>query len=117
MSFQSDMAETAHELLTEFGATATLKKVSAGTYDPSTGTATRTESTSTITLYEEDVKGRDIDGTLIKSGDKMATISAQGLVPETGDVINYMGVDWSVVSVTRENTNALAVVYYAVMRK
>jgi hypothetical protein len=111
------MSQMANELLTEFGSTATLKKVTAGTYDPSTGTATRTESTSTITLYEEDVKGRDVDGTLIKSGDKKATISAQGLAPETGDVINYMGTDWAVVSVTRENANALAVVYYAVLRK
>ena len=52
MSFQSDMAATAHQLLTEFGADATLIKVVAGTYDPDTSSATNTETNYAITMYE-----------------------------------------------------------------
>lgn len=117
MSFQAEMAAAAHELLTEFGATATLKKISAGAYDTNTGTATRTETSSTITLYDMDASGKDIDGTIIKTGDKRAMISATGSAPENGDLINYLAFDWSIVSVTRENINGLSVMFYAVIRR
>ena len=118
MTFQSDMALTAHELLTEFGATATLVKVIAGTYDPDTGSVSNTETSYTITLYEEDASGSDIDGSQIKAGDKLAIISTIGSVqPETNDRITYQGADWMVVDSTRENVNGLACVYYVTMRK
>lgn len=118
MSFQSDMAATAHELLTEFGATATLVKVVAGTYDPATGSVGTTETSYTVTMYEEDASGNDVDGSQIKAGDKLAMISTIGSVqPETNDRITYQGADWMVVDATRENVNGLACVYYVTMRK
>lgn len=118
MTFQSDMALTAHELLTEFGTTATLIKVVAGTYDPATSSVSNTETSYTVTLYEEDASGADIDGSQIKAGDKLAMISAIGSVqPETNNRITYQGADWMIVDATRENVNGLACVYYVTMRK
>lgn len=118
MSFQSDMAATAHQLLTEFGVTAILIKVVAGSYDPAVGSTTNTETSYTITMYEEDASGTDVDGTQVKAGDKLAMISASGTVqPETNDRITYQGASWQVVSSTRENANGLAVIYYVTMRK
>lgn len=118
MSFQSDMAATAHELLTEFGTTGILIKSVAGVYDVDTGTSTPTETNYTITMYEEDASGSDTDGTQVKAGDKLAMISTVGSVqPETNDRITYQGADWQVVSSTRENANGLAVIYYVTMRK
>jgi hypothetical protein len=118
MSFQSDMAATAHELLTEFGTTATLVKVVVGTYDTSTGSVSNTETSYTITMYEEDASGSDVDGSQIKAGDKLAMISTDGSVqPETNDRITYQSADWMVVDATRENVNGLACVYYVTMRK
>ena len=118
MSFQYDMAATAHELLTEFGTTATLVKVVAGTYDPDTGSVSNTETSYTITMYEEDASGSDVDGSQVKAGDKLAMISTVGSVqPETNDRIAYQGADWMIVDATRENVNGLACVYYVTMRK
>ncbi len=118
MTFQSDMALTAHELLTEFGTTATLVKVVAGTYDPATSSVSNTETNYTVTLYEEDASGSDIDGSQIKAGDKLAMISTIGSVqPETNDRITYQGADWMIVDATRENVNGLACVYYVNLRK
>lgn len=118
MSFQSDMAATAHQLLTEFGADATLIKVVAGTYDPDTSSTTNTETNYAITMYEEDASGSDVDGTQVKAGDKLAMISTVGSTqPETNDRITYQGADWQVVDATRENVNGLACVYYVTMRK
>lgn len=118
MSFQSDMAATAHELLTEFGTTGILIKSVAGVYDVDTGTSTPTETNYTITMYEEDASGSDTDGTQVKAGDKLAMISTSGTVqPETNDRITYQSADWQVVSSTRENANGLAVIYYVTMRK
>lgn len=118
MSFQSDMAATAHQLLTEFGVSATLIQVVAGIYDPSSSTSSSTETSYTITMYEEDASGSDVDGTQVKAGDKLAMISAIGSVqPQTNDRITYQGADWQVVDATRENVNGLACVYYVTMRK
>lgn len=118
MTFQADMAVTAHELLTEFGVTATLVKVVAGSYDPGTGSVSNTETSYTVTLYEEDASGNDVDVTQVKQGDKLAMISTVGAVqPETSDRIAYQGEEWVVVDATRENVNGLAVVYYVTMRK
>lgn len=118
MSFQSDMAATAHQLLTEFGTTGVLVKSVAGAYNPDTGTSTPVETNYTITLYEEDASGTDIDGTQVNAGDKLAMISTSGTVqPETNDRITYQSASWQVVSSTRENANGLAVIYYVTMRK
>jgi hypothetical protein len=76
-TFYDDMAATAVELLTEFGAPVVLPRVTGGSYDPVTGETTpgSDDSQTTIGLikpYPDNL----IDGTRIRSTDKMLVITA-----------------------------------------
>lgn len=65
-----DDADTAAELLEEFGQSVTLTSKTSGAYSPSTGAAAVTTSTQTVSAVVLDYGSRDIDGTLIRAGDK-----------------------------------------------
>ena len=92
MSFYSELAETATELLAEFGAPGTLaRSLTAGptTYDPETGTTTTPTSlpeplVAAVFEYDE----RLIDGSLIQQGDREAYVSVAGLEePKNTDIL------------------------------
>lgn len=72
--YQSD-ADTAVDLLEEFGQSVTLTSKTSGAYSPSTGIAAVTTSTQTVNAVSLDYVSRDIDGTLIKAGDKRLLIA------------------------------------------
>ena len=58
------------------GQALTLTRQSAGNYDPATGSSTVTTSTQTGTGAIFDYGNKNIDGTLIKQGDKNLLLSA-----------------------------------------
>ena len=65
-------AATAKRLLERFGAAATLKRDTTGTYDPSTGTSPVTTESLATTAAVFAYPQRYIDGTLILQGDQQA---------------------------------------------
>jgi hypothetical protein len=102
MSFDySEMAAVADELLTEFGATATMTRNTAGTYDTSDGTtAAPTTTVQTVTAAVFDYEQKYLDGTLILAGDKQAFLSPAGITaPLQGDVLTWQGTDYTVIAV------------------
>ena len=76
MSFYSRMKATVDRMLKGKGQTLTLTRQSSGTYDPATGLAAVTTSTQTGTGAIFDYGNKNIDGTLIKQGDKNLLLSA-----------------------------------------
>ena|SRR3990172_3335408 len=98
MTFYSELAATADQLIEEFGADATLKRVTAGTYSADTGGAAPTESSSPVMCVVFDFANKDIDGTLVISGDKDCYMRVKGgVAPRTGDVLVWDGMDYRVV--------------------
>lgn len=99
MSFYTDLRSTAHGLLRDKGATLTLTKKTSGAYSQSTGAATVTETTYSITAAVFDYPQRVIDGTLIQQGDKKVLVSAQGLTvdPDVDDAVTISSVSHQVV--------------------
>jgi hypothetical protein len=99
MSFYTDLRAMAHGQLVDKGATLTLKKRTAGAYDPNTGAATVTETSYSITGAVFDYPQRVIDGTLIQQGDKKVLVSAEGLTvdPDVDDAVNIATVDHTIV--------------------
>lgn len=88
MTFYSDMAATAVELLTEFGQGITFGSVTTGAYDPTTGTVTNTTTNYTGKGAAFDYEQKDIDGTNIRQGDRRVYIAPDlGVVPKTGDTV------------------------------
>lgn len=73
----SEIAETANEILAEYGQAVTLTRIVPGTYNPATGGMTGA-STSTQTGWGAvfEYINKNIDGTLIQSGDKQLLLSA-----------------------------------------
>lgn len=94
MPFQ---ARTVRKLLDDLGQQATLKTYTEGTYNPSTGTLTRSNTTYTVKVYPASYKLEDIDGTNVVLGDKKIYLSARDTsfstipTPEVGDEIVGLG--------------------------
>ena len=90
MSFDyGDMAEVADDLLHEFGQAGVLGSVTDGAYNPETGEAGPTSAPHAVTAAIFDFPQKYIDGTLIRTGDKRALLSALGLAvtPKSGDTL------------------------------
>jgi len=85
------LADTAAELLDEFGMSMTLARASSSspTYDTATGVATPVSPVSyTVTGAKFDYAAREIDGTLIQAGDQRVYLSTTGAVlPLPGDTL------------------------------
>lgn len=90
MSFDyAETAETAAELLTEFGAMVTLTRITPGGYDPSTGTVVNTEVTHTAAGVKLEYEQRLIDGTNILQGDQRVYLDPLiAEAPQAGDKLN-----------------------------
>lgn len=92
-------AATALRLLTRFGSAVTVTRVTPGAYDPETGTnGSGSTATWTPQGVRLDYSAREIDGTLILSGDQRVYMSAEpGLDPQPGDTVTLGADVWRVV--------------------
>lgn len=76
MEFYAKMRATADRILRGKGQAITLTRQTSGTYSPSSGTATVTTTTQSGYGAVFEYIDRNIDGTLIKAGDKQLLLSA-----------------------------------------
>lgn len=76
MEFYAKMRATADKILRGKGQAITLTRQSSGTYAPSTGLATVSTSTQTGYGAVFEYVDHNIDGTLVKAGDKQLLLSA-----------------------------------------
>jgi hypothetical protein len=106
MAFYDEMAVMALEMITEFGQPVIIRAITAGEYDPETGTAgpgTVVEQTAQGILLE--FTGQEFqNNSLIKQGDKKLKIAAQGLawVPDLLNKVIVQGRTWSIVPPLKE---------------
>lgn len=90
MNIYEESALDAHEMLSEFGQKVTIKRITAGAYDPATGAAAQTTIMQMGTAVVLDYGIKDIDGTLIKTGDKRLLLSAVGITaPQVDDIVTF----------------------------
>lgn len=92
MSFDyASIAIEAAALIEEFGAEGTLTRKGAGTYAPSTGAATPTETELAVTACVFPYGDKFIDGTTITTRDRQAFIAASAGMsePREGDVFEW----------------------------
>lgn len=112
MSFYAELAQVAQDLLAEYGQETTLTKVTAGVYNPATGTAAETRTPRTVTAAAFDYETKYIDGTLILSGDKQVFMSVVGNEePKPGDLLAWMGRDWRVITFKNLAPAGISVLY------
>jgi len=92
MSLRDDFVEAADELWTEFDSvtvSGTYRRTVAGAYNPATGATGATVTTVSVSVIREEWRQDQIDGTVVKVGDRIAKIRSNelGFEPSTEDQI------------------------------
>ena len=101
MTLATSLRATASKLMAKFGGTATIRRVTTGTYNPVTGTASESISDTTVKGVVEDVNAREVND-LVQAGDRRLTIAAADVnaTPTTADKVVISSVVHQVIRVT-----------------
>lgn len=119
MSFYSEMAATAADMLAEFGQVMQLGVPFTGNYNPAS-------ATSSLTFVDHPVTGaafaypqKDIDGSLVKAGDVKVYLSMRGLdvVPTTTQKLSIGGVPHTIIAVEPLSPAGTVVIYTLQVRR
>lgn len=119
MSFYGNLAATAQRLLTKYGQTVTLRRVTPGAYNPSSGQAAAPTADFNFSGALFDFKDgviKDSD-TLIEAGDKQLLLEAAA-APMIDDVFIIGGEAWQAVAKPKSiNPAGTPVLYVVHLRK
>ena len=101
MALSGPLRKVASKLMAKFGGEATIRRVTVGAYNTSTGTAAETTSDTVLRGVVEDVSVREVND-LIQSGDKRLTVAAADVaaVPSTADRVLIGGITHQIIRVT-----------------
>lgn len=122
MTFYSDLADLADELLAEFGQAVTIRHRTPGTYDPATGTTTvtTTEQAGTGAVFEFSLSQAGqyfAPDSMIHAGDKQLLLSPLDITaPDIGDQIVIGSTTWAVQAVKTTNPAGTVVLYELLLR-
>jgi hypothetical protein len=90
---------TALRLLKKYGQTITVDQISTGSYNPLSGTQTTTKTSSTAIGALFNHKAKDVDESLIMSGDKRLIMDSSINI-KTDDLVLAGGIIYTVVAVS-----------------
>lgn len=107
----TSLKATASGLLSDKGQPMTLTQKTTGEYDPETASAPVTTATETVYGAVFDYAAKDIDGTLIKRGDKRVIMEATSLTPTSTDTLTIGGVVHNIVEAVPINPGGVVVIY------
>ena len=117
MALADSLARVASNVLKQFGGDVTVRYVTAGGYNTTTGAITESESDTTIKGILEDVNLREVNE-LVQAGDKRLTVAADGLttLPETKDRIVISGVVHQIIRVETTEQDNTAITLELILR-
>lgn len=119
MTFYSDMADVADDLIVEFGQVVTLKVAAGTAYNPATGEVTVTYTDQAGHGCTVDFDKGLIDGEKVRIGDRLVLLSPFGLSePTEGDKLVIGSDTWNVIPpVVVTNPAGTPVLYEVQVRK
>ena len=117
MALAGSLRKTATKLMSKFGGDVTLRTVTPGVYNPTTGTASEVTSDVTIKGVLEDVSAREVND-LIQAGDRRLTIAATDVnaAPTTADRIIISGATYQVVRIATIEQDNQPITYELILR-
>ena len=117
MALADSLARVASNVLKQFGGDVTVRIVTAGSYNATTGAVTESESDTTVPGILEDVNLREVNE-LIQAGDKRLTVAADDLAtaPETKDRVVIGGVVHQIISVETQEQDNTAITHELIPR-
>ena len=117
MALAGSLAKVAATLIGKFGADVTVRFVTAGTYNTTTGTVTESTSDTTEKGIIEGVTSTE-DDELIKRTDKRLTVAADDLttVPAPKDRVVISSVEYQIITVNTQEQEGTAITYELFLR-
>ena len=117
MALAGSLRKTAAKLMSKFGGNVTLRTVTPGVYNPTTGTASEVAADVTIKGVLEDVNAREV-GDLIQAGDRRLTIAAADVnaAPTSADRVIISGVAYQVVRIATIEQDNQPITYELILR-
>tara|TARA_R100001509_G_scaffold163624_1_gene138647 strand:+ start:144 stop:497 length:354 start_codon:yes stop_codon:yes gene_type:complete len=117
MSLANALKKAASKTLSKLGGDVTIRQVTAGSYNTTTGAITETTSDTIIKGSLNNVNRSEVND-LIESQDKILTISAGDLsfVPTTKDRVVISSVEFKIISISVNEQNNTPISFELVLR-
>ena len=117
MTLSGPLRKVASKLMLKFGGEATIRRITVGAYNATTGTAAETTSDTVLSGVLGDVSVRGVND-LIQSGDKRLTVAAADVatVPSTADRVLIGGITHQVIRVTTIEQDNTAITHELILR-
>jgi len=117
MALSSSLRKVASKVVSKFGGDVTVRIVTGGSYNTTTGAIIESESDSTIKGVLSDVSLREVNE-LIQAGDKRLLIAAAAVstAPETKDRVVIGSVVHQIIRVNTTEQANTAIVYELILR-
>ena len=117
MSLANALKKAASKTLSKLGGDVTIRQVTAGSYNTTTGAITETTSDTTIKGSLNNVNRSEVND-LIESQDKILTISAGDItfVQTTKDRVVISSVEFKIISVTTNEQNNTPISFELILR-
>jgi hypothetical protein len=117
MTLASPLRKVASKLMAKFGGVATIRRVTLGAYNATTGTAAETTTDTAVRGVLQDVNLREVND-LIQAGDKRLLIAATDLAnaPTTADRVIIGAVAHQVIQVQTIEQDNEPITYELILR-
>lgn len=117
MALASPLRKVASKLMAKFGGEVTIRVVTPGAYNTTTGVITETTADTAVRGVLEDVNAREVNE-LIQASDKKLTVAAADLaaVPSTVDRVVISSVSHQIIRVTTIEQDNTAITHELILR-
>jgi hypothetical protein len=117
MTLANPLRKVTSKLMTKFGGVVTIRSVTVGAYNASTGIATETTADTVVRGVMEDVNVREVND-LVQSGDKRLTVAAADLTaaPSTADRVVVGAVTHQIIRVTTIEQDNTPITHELILR-
>lgn len=117
MSLANALKKAASKTLSKLGGNVTMRKVTAGSYNATTGTISETTADTSVKGILENVTRSQVND-LIEQQDKILTIAANDLdyVPTTKDRVVISSVEFKIIAVNTNEQNNTPISFEIVLR-
>ena len=117
MALASPLRKVASKLMAKFGGDATIRIVSLGTYNTTTGAIVETVSDTALKGVLQDVSVREINE-LVQAGDKRLIIAAADVAtkPNTADRVVISSISHQIIRVDTIEQDNTAITYELILR-
>jgi len=117
MALVTPLRKVASKLMAKFGGEVTIRVITPGAYNTTTGAITESTSDTTVRGVLQDVNAREVNE-LIQAGDKRLMIAAADVaaVPNTADRVIISSVSHQIIQVTTIEQDNTAITYELILR-